>query len=75
MLIQVPILGGPLSGNSHILIGKIATSVAIQNPIKHMEASITLDDLVVDKKVSQDKNYAPHTVTQEKNLFLQELNL
>ena len=60
-----PILGGPLSGNSVYSIGKIATSpAAIQEFNQTHASSITLDDLVVDKKF-QDKNYAPHTVTQE----------
>ncbi len=60
-----PILGGPLSGNSVYSIGKIATSpAAIQEFNQTHASSITLDDLVVDKKF-QDKHYAPHTITQE----------
>ena len=60
-----PILGGPLNANSVYAIGKIATSpAAIQEFNQTHASSITLDDIVVDKKF-QDKNYAPHVVTQE----------
>ena len=59
-----PILGGPLNGNAVYAIGKIATSAAAIQEFNQTHASqITIDDIVTDKKY-QDKNYAPHTITQ-----------
>ena len=59
-----PILGGPLSGNAVYPIGKINTSAAAIAEFNSTHASqITIDDIVTDKKY-QDKNYAPHTITQ-----------
>ena len=59
-----PILGGPLSGNNVYAIGKIGTSTASIAEFNSTHGStITIDDIVVDKKY-QDKNYAPHVLHQ-----------
>ena len=59
-----PILGGPLSGNNVYAIGKIGTSTASIAEFNSTHGStITIDDIVVDKKY-QDKNYAPHILHQ-----------
>ena len=59
-----PILGGPLSGNNVYAIGKIGTSTASIAEFNSTHGStITIDDIVVDKKF-QDKNYAPHVLHQ-----------
>ena len=65
-----PILGGPLSGNQVYAIGKIATSQAAINEFNQTHGStITLDDIVVDKKTS-DQLYAPNVNFQEtKSVF------
>ena len=61
-----PLLGGPLSGNRVYSIGLIATSPeAIAEFNTTHGASITIDDLVTDKKF-QDQYYAPN-VTFEPN--------
>jgi len=61
-----PILGGPLSGNRVYSIGLIATSPeAIAEFNTTHGSSITIDDLVTDKKF-QDQYYAPN-VTFEPN--------
>ena len=59
-----PILGGPLSGNNVYAIGKIGTSTQSIAEFNSTHGStITIDDIVVDKKF-QDKNYAPHVLHQ-----------
>ena len=56
-----PILGGPLSGNRVYSIGLIATSPEAINEFNTTHGtSITIDDLVTDKKF-QDQYYAPNT--------------
>ena len=61
-----PILGGPLSGNRVYSIGLVATSPeAIAEFNTTHGSSITIDDLVTDKKF-QDQYYAPN-VTFEPN--------
>ena len=56
--IQVPILGGSLSGNQVYAIGKIATSPeAIAEFNTTHGSAITINDLVTDKKF-QDQYYA-----------------
>jgi hypothetical protein len=61
-----PILGGPLSGNRVYSIGLIATSPeAIAEFNTTHGTSITVDDLVTDKKF-QDQYYAPN-ITFEPN--------
>ena len=60
-----PIIGGPLSGNRVYAIGLIATSPeAITEFNTTHGTSITLDDLVTDKKF-QDQYYAPNVTFQE----------
>ena len=55
-----PILGGPLSGNRVYSIGLVATSPeAISEFNTTHGTSITIDDLVTDKKF-QDQYYAPN---------------
>mgnify|MGYP001417431783 CR=1 FL=1 len=59
-----PIFGGPVSGNNVYAIGKIGTSPqAIAEFNSTHGSTITIDDIVVDKKF-QDKNYAPHVLHQ-----------
>ena len=61
-----PILGGPLSGNRVYSIGLVATSPeAITEFNTTHGTSITIDDLVTDKKF-QDQYYAPN-ITFEPN--------
>ena len=56
-----PIFGGPVSGNQVYAIGKIATSpAAIAEFNTTHGSSITIDDVVTDKKF-QDQYYAPNT--------------
>ncbi len=60
-----PILGGPLNGNAVYAIGNIGTSpAAIQEFNQTHGTTITLDDIVIDKKTS-DQTYAPHINFQE----------
>ncbi|MBR20674.1 MAG: hypothetical protein CMA64_11130 [Euryarchaeota archaeon] len=59
-----PIFGGPVSGNNVYAIGKIGTSPQSIAEFNSTHGStITIDDIVVDKKF-QDKNYAPHVLHQ-----------
>ena len=59
-----PIFGGPVSGNRVYPIGLINTSAAAISEFNttHGE-TITIDDLVLDKKYI-DANYAPNIITQ-----------
>ena len=60
-----PILGGPLNGNAVYAIGRIGTSPAAINEFNQTHGTtITLDDIVIDKKTS-DQTYAPHVNFQE----------